>query len=86
MGMAIDDAISILEHRIKRPFIRATSQSLEAMKSGVEALKQKAKVLEMIQDWDRCVDKEGGEEEFQKKYGAGTTELINLIEQVLKGD
>ena len=37
--MKLEKAIEILEHRVKSPFVKANTDSLEATQLGIEALK-----------------------------------------------
>jgi hypothetical protein len=83
--MTLDEAIEVNEGNETYFRMDGYIECADAVKMGIEALRQKEKILQMIQDWDRCVDKEGGEEEFRGKYGVATTELTNLIEKILKG-
>ena len=47
-----------------------------------EALREKIQTI--INDWEKWVREEGGEEKWQEKYGTDTTNLIDVIEQALK--
>ncbi|KKM75278.1 hypothetical protein LCGC14_1391860 [marine sediment metagenome] len=47
---------------------------------------ERERILLIIQDWDKWVNEEDGEEKWRAKYGCDTTELVKVIEQALKGE
>ena len=72
-----------------RPFFPRSGEAIQgAMESAARAqLKQdRADILKVIQDWERCAipETENGEEEFQKKYGKDTTSLIDVIKEAVE--
>ena len=89
----LDDREADLKEAVNktRDLWRGKCEDLIAARHEISTKEERERILEIIHDWERCADPnnpdvEGGEDEFRRKYGKETTDLIDVIEQALKGE
>jgi len=65
---------------------RLSRIALALLQPKIEEAKreERERVKTIIQDWDKWVNEEGGEEKWQAKYGCDTIQLVWVIEQALE--